>query len=241
MVHRRCRVALSNSQPAPRGAGLVGCILQLTDDQDSARLWWQNAGAGEKSAGYLLYLHHLARGETTTADWWLGQIGIDPNARQDTVLVDEGIRHADTWNLGADLATILRVLSRLADPDAPPVGRNWCPQSWTMSSARSLPEAPPIPANRSHCPPTSPNTSTSSSRRPPAPGPSHDEPNGRESGGGLARPCSQKDQVNTGRRRGSGGPAHGRVARLGLPARTIPPPGPRGAGSSRWGGPFRWQ
>ncbi|SHN37588.1 hypothetical protein SAMN05216499_15414, partial [Actinacidiphila paucisporea] len=56
---------VTESLPAPRGARLVGCILQLTDAQDSARLWWQYAaGAGDNPAGYLLYLYHLSRGET---------------------------------------------------------------------------------------------------------------------------------------------------------------------------------
>jgi hypothetical protein len=83
-------------------------------------MWWQYAaGAGDVSAGYLLYLHHLSRGEQTIADWWLDQTGIDPHAQEDTVLVDNGIRHAGTWKTEGDLATILRVLTRLVDPEAP--------------------------------------------------------------------------------------------------------------------------
>lgn len=85
-----------------------------------ARWWWQYAaGAGDDPAGYLLYLYHLSRGEDQVADWWLDQTGIDPTAQEDARLVDDGLQNADTLTVGTDIATILRILTRLVDPEAP--------------------------------------------------------------------------------------------------------------------------
>lgn len=62
---------LTEQVPEPRSALALACILQLTDTDDGARFWWQYAaGAGQAAAAYCLYLHHLALGEDTTADWW---------------------------------------------------------------------------------------------------------------------------------------------------------------------------
>ncbi|MFE1765707.1 hypothetical protein ACFW81_16025 [Streptomyces angustmyceticus] len=59
----------------PDGAVTLGCVLQLTARDDSARFWWQfAAGAGEMSAACCLYLHHLSLGETPEADWWRTQM-----------------------------------------------------------------------------------------------------------------------------------------------------------------------
>lgn len=59
----------------PEGAAILGCVLQLAAREDSARLWWQYAaGAGHRPATYCLYLQHLALGELSEADWWLGQM-----------------------------------------------------------------------------------------------------------------------------------------------------------------------
>ncbi|MFE6282124.1 hypothetical protein [Streptomyces sp. NPDC057877] len=57
--------------PEPPAARVLGCILQLTEREDSARLWWQYAaGAGDSAATYCLYLHHMAHGERPEAEWW---------------------------------------------------------------------------------------------------------------------------------------------------------------------------
>jgi hypothetical protein len=64
--------------PAPGGARVLGCVLQLTDSEHGARFWWQYAaGAGDSAASYCLYLHHMALGETDTAAWWRRQTPID--------------------------------------------------------------------------------------------------------------------------------------------------------------------
>ncbi|MET7297266.1 hypothetical protein ABZS79_35165 [Streptomyces griseoloalbus] len=62
---------VTDQVPEPRSALLLACVLQLTDTDDGARYWWQYAaGAGLPAAAYCLYLHHLALGESATANWW---------------------------------------------------------------------------------------------------------------------------------------------------------------------------
>ncbi|MBD9733707.1 hypothetical protein IGX29_18230 [Streptomyces sp. H28] len=62
---------LTDQVPEPRSALALACILQLSDTDEGARFWWQYAaGAGQAAAAYCLYLHHLAQGESDTADWW---------------------------------------------------------------------------------------------------------------------------------------------------------------------------
>jgi hypothetical protein len=124
VINRTAAAALTDlvteTLPAPHGARLVGCILHLTDDHTSARMWWQYAaGAGDNSAGYLLYLQHLSQGETAIAEWWLDQTGFESRAQDDKALTDGGIRLTSGAWPAADLAMILRVLSHMIDPDAP--------------------------------------------------------------------------------------------------------------------------
>ncbi|MFD0266345.1 hypothetical protein ACFVGY_07095 [Streptomyces sp. NPDC127106] len=65
---------LTQTLPQPSGARVLGCILLLTDAEDSARFWWQYAaGAGDPIATHCLYLHHLALGENRQAVWWRRQ------------------------------------------------------------------------------------------------------------------------------------------------------------------------
>ncbi|MFK0254055.1 hypothetical protein [Streptomyces sp. NPDC090445] len=65
---------LTQALPQPSGARVLGCILLLTDAEDSARFWWQYAaGAGDSIATHCLYLHHLALGENRQAVWWRRQ------------------------------------------------------------------------------------------------------------------------------------------------------------------------
>lgn len=62
---------LTEQVPEPRSALVLACVLQLTGTDDGARFWWQYAaGAGQPAAAYCLYLHHLALGDRTAADWW---------------------------------------------------------------------------------------------------------------------------------------------------------------------------
>ncbi|EPH44294.1 hypothetical protein ABT390_10010 [Streptomyces aurantiacus] len=65
---------LTQALPKPPGARVLGCILQLSGAEDSARFWWQYAaGAGDTPATYCLYLHHLSLGEQGEATWWQQQ------------------------------------------------------------------------------------------------------------------------------------------------------------------------
>jgi hypothetical protein len=100
--------------PAPRGARALGCILQLSQDVGSARMWWQfAAGAGDDTSSYCLYLHHLALGEVDAAAWWRKQTGV-PTRRSPTTenlqvtVEDEIIDHVDR-----STPTMLRVLDQL--------------------------------------------------------------------------------------------------------------------------------
>ncbi len=58
----------------PHGADsalLFGCLLHLADRTEGAQFWFQYAaGAGSQTAARCLYLHHLARAEVATAQYW---------------------------------------------------------------------------------------------------------------------------------------------------------------------------
>lgn len=100
---------LSRSLPEPPGARVLGCILQLTAREDSARFWWQYAaGAGDPASTYCLYLHHLALGERGEAAWWHTQADITPATLDEEETVQE-------------VATALRILSALKTTGAAPV------------------------------------------------------------------------------------------------------------------------
>ncbi|MEU7045069.1 hypothetical protein AB0A77_28990 [Streptomyces varsoviensis] len=65
--------------PEPAGARVLACVLQLAGREDSARFWWQYAaGAGDTSASYCLFLHHMTLAEVHEAAWWHAQA--DPDA-----------------------------------------------------------------------------------------------------------------------------------------------------------------
>ncbi|MGI5405169.1 hypothetical protein ACQEV9_00065 [Streptomyces chartreusis] len=56
------------------GALHFGSLLHLTQETEGAMWWWQfAAGAGNATAAYCLYLHHLGRGELRDAEHWIGQ------------------------------------------------------------------------------------------------------------------------------------------------------------------------
>lgn len=107
---------ITEALPAPTGARAVGCILLLADSQDSARFWWQYAaGAGDNTAGYCLYLHHLARGETLTADWWRSQTRVTTDPTVYTVAIPTARSLVDSVTINAKISTILRTLRALTD------------------------------------------------------------------------------------------------------------------------------
>jgi hypothetical protein len=69
---------ISDNLPEPPGARVLGCILQLTGAEDSARFWWQYAAsAGDSTASYSLYLQHLSLGDPKAAAWWRRQTHVD--------------------------------------------------------------------------------------------------------------------------------------------------------------------
>ncbi|MCX4920243.1 DUF6207 family protein [Streptomyces sp. NPDC060011] len=88
---------ITEQLPEPRGAWILGCLLQLSDAEEGARYWWQYAaGAGDRAASYCLYLHHRAQGDRRAADLW--------HAQADTV----------TDPIDVSVPTVLRVLEHLA-------------------------------------------------------------------------------------------------------------------------------
>lgn len=101
---------ITEKLPEPRGALVVGCILQLNDDDDGSRFWWQYAsGAGDDVATYCLYLHHLALGEHDAADWWHEQMRTTTQpAEQAVTLPNGGVLRTDS-----SIPTVLRILCRL--------------------------------------------------------------------------------------------------------------------------------
>ncbi|CAM5296548.1 hypothetical protein GCM10010329_82020 [Streptomyces spiroverticillatus] len=71
--------------PAPAGARVLGCLLHLAKETEAAQFWWQfAAGAEDLAAAYCLFLHHLALGEDTAAEFWLAQAAT-PDPEEGTV------------------------------------------------------------------------------------------------------------------------------------------------------------
>lgn len=95
---------ITEQLPAPRGAWLLGCLLQLTDADEGARFWWQYAaGAGDTAASYCLYLHHRALGDRHAAAFWHDQSDIADT--DDDLVCRNGIDDS--------VPTFLRILHRL--------------------------------------------------------------------------------------------------------------------------------
>ncbi|MFD7631841.1 hypothetical protein ACFV7Q_38555, partial [Streptomyces sp. NPDC059851] len=94
---------LTQTLPQPSGARVLGCILLLTDAEDSARFWWQYAaGAGDSIATYCLYLHHLALGENRQAVWWRRQTAPPGDAGLPAVLRTTRAERADVQETGQE-------------------------------------------------------------------------------------------------------------------------------------------
>ncbi|MCX5055055.1 hypothetical protein [Streptomyces sp. NBC_00474] len=116
---------VTDQVPQPRSALVLACVLQLTDTDAGARFWWQYAaGAGQAAAAYCLYLHHLALGESDTADWWHRQTDdVQPPPEpptQDTPRTGPTADAPTAWHpadhriTSTSTTTILRVLRHLA-------------------------------------------------------------------------------------------------------------------------------
>jgi hypothetical protein len=107
---------VTETLPAPTGARAVGCILLLADNEDSARFWWQYAaGAGDNTAGYCLYLHHLARGDALIADWWRSQTRITDDTPPYEMSRPTIPALVNAITVDAKISTVLRVLRALTD------------------------------------------------------------------------------------------------------------------------------
>ncbi|MER5766285.1 hypothetical protein [Streptomyces sp. NPDC001985] len=103
---------LTDRMPGPRGARVLGCILQLAGDDAGARFWWQYAaGAGDDTAAYCLHLHHLALGETHAAAWWSEQTRLDTETAPQTA--DFPWLPELTRDLDTSTPTVLRLLGQL--------------------------------------------------------------------------------------------------------------------------------
>jgi hypothetical protein len=128
---------VTDQVPEPRGALVLACVLQLTDTDEGARFWWQYAaGAGQAAAAYCLYLHHLALGESDTADWWHRQTDdVQPPPQPAVHNTKSPERPAQepqsaetscSWNpaqhriTSTSTTTILRILRHLAKSSARP-------------------------------------------------------------------------------------------------------------------------
>jgi hypothetical protein len=102
------RIFLARALPEPSGARVLGCMLQLSEREESARFWWQYAaGAGDPAASYCLYLHHRALGEHGAADWWHTQ-----HTQTDAVADAEA-------GPEVEITTTLRILRALKPDDSP--------------------------------------------------------------------------------------------------------------------------
>ncbi|MCZ4511350.1 hypothetical protein O3Q52_24815 [Streptomyces sp. ActVer] len=102
------RIFLARALPEPSGARVLGCMLQLSEREESARFWWQYAaGAGDPAASYCLYLHHRALGEHGAADWWHTQ-----HTQTDVVADAEA-------GPEFEITTTLRILRALKPDDSP--------------------------------------------------------------------------------------------------------------------------
>lgn len=118
---------ITDQLPAPPGARVLGCVLQLAHSEDGARFWWQYAaGAGDATASYCLHLFHLSHGETYAAAFWSRQTTIDtrpdpttaplPPMRPTLTRHDSGQGSLST--VDTSTPTLLRIIAQLlADPD----------------------------------------------------------------------------------------------------------------------------
>ncbi|MFE9890666.1 DUF6207 family protein [Streptomyces scopuliridis] len=102
---------------APRGAWILGCVLQFADAEYGARFWRQYAaGAGARAgddAASCLYLHHLARGDSHAAAFWREQTGIDTPQETNATSPADDDAAADSLSVDTSIPTVLRILSRL--------------------------------------------------------------------------------------------------------------------------------
>ncbi|MFE0116804.1 hypothetical protein ACFWZA_01755 [[Kitasatospora] papulosa] len=182
---------ITDQVPEPRSALVLACILQLTGTDDGARFWWQYAaGAGQPAAAYCLYLHHLALGDRTAADWWHDQADDPqlpayqqplprPTAQEDphdpptTPTILRMLRHLAKGTARARTAKVTELMAyvptavvagylRAPDIDLPTPGSDFAGHINTLLTNKA---ASPHP-DRSSDLPARPDPSTKNSRRP---------------------------------------------------------------------------
>lgn len=122
---------VTDQVPAPPAARLLGCVLMLADSEAGARFWWQYAaGAGDDTASYCLYLHHLSQGETHAAAFWRSQTALDTNPDPTTAplppmrpaLTRRDSGKGSLCTVDTSIPTLLRVIALLlADPELHPL------------------------------------------------------------------------------------------------------------------------
>ncbi|MFE9685204.1 hypothetical protein [Streptomyces sp. NPDC006285] len=212
------------SLPEPRGARVLGCILQLTDQEDSARFWWQYAaGAGDRVATYCLHLQHLVHGERPEARWWHEQTGADlqptpDGPRDDVATMLRVLRVLHTRRAGEHLSGLLTRLSQagavfdyipaalsytgdaidlpLPDPDfTDHITTLTARPSAGTTRERAEPPSPPLPAR------VRPARRTPPSRTPAAPAPSSAPRRWHDSGGPYGHVQRTGDITSVWRRR----------------------------------------
>ncbi|WP_404870923.1 hypothetical protein ACI1MP_37335 (plasmid) [Kitasatospora griseola] len=64
-------IAVFDTDLEIEGARVFGCLLHLAGHPLSAAFWWRiAAGAGDRTAAFAIYLHHLQHGELDEAEFW---------------------------------------------------------------------------------------------------------------------------------------------------------------------------
>lgn len=105
--------------PVPGGARVLGCILHLADDADSARMWWQYAaGADDDIAAFCLYLHHQSLGESDVAERWRAWTRIDTQPAPERLTPTSPPPPVKTVDVST--LTVLRILGRLISRERRP-------------------------------------------------------------------------------------------------------------------------
>ncbi|MFF0094674.1 DUF6207 family protein [Streptomyces canus] len=101
---------ITEQVPGPQWAWILGCLLQLAEEDDGAQFWWQYAaGAGVAAAAYCLHLHHRALGDDHAAAFWHEQSTIPDRNDPD---VDGDIAESS-------VPVLLRVLAHLTPAGRP--------------------------------------------------------------------------------------------------------------------------
>lgn len=208
---------LTHKLPQPSGARVLGCILLLTDAEDSARFWWQYAaGAGDSIASYCLYLHHLALGENHEAVWWRSQSAPPAPGTRRTHWTSRTPRMRLTW---LTCPTWPRWSSRAPPGTSPPMRAcpPPCASCGRCGPAGPGPGAAPAPSKPSWSTSPPPSATSTTTLNSPA-GPGLHRPDPRTDGRG--RPAAAAGPTHPAP---APGPAAGYLTRKEQPLGFLPP------------------